>query len=122
MEEVLASHPDVAECAVIGVHDAMKGQLPLGFLVLKVGVKKSHEQILKEVVSLVRERIGPVAAFKTATIVKRLRRPVWQILRGHAENCRSRGVQMPATIDDPGILEEIEEDLTAIGYAKRVTR
>ncbi|HXP97801.1 MAG TPA: propionyl-CoA synthetase, partial [Telmatospirillum sp.] len=83
MEEVLASHPDVAECAVIGVHDAMKGQLPLGFLVLKVGVTKSHEQILKEVVSLVRERIGPVAAFKTATIVKRLPKTrSGKILRG----------------------------------------
>ncbi|HLN25165.1 MAG TPA: propionyl-CoA synthetase, partial [Patescibacteria group bacterium] len=83
MEEVLASHPDVAECAVIGVHDTMKGQLPLGFLVLKLGVTKSHEQIVKEVIQLVRERIGPVAAFKTATVVKRLPKTrSGKILRG----------------------------------------
>ncbi|PKU26650.1 propionyl-CoA synthetase [Telmatospirillum siberiense] len=120
MEEVLASHPDVAECAVIGVHDAMKGQLPLGFLVLKAGVTKSHDQILKEVVALVRERIGPVAAFKTATVVKRLPKTrSGKILRGTMQKIADHeAFKMPATIDDPGILEEIEEDLTAIGYAK----
>jgi propionyl-CoA synthetase len=120
MEEVLASHPDVAECAVVGVHDTMKGQLPLGFLVLKAGVTKSHEQILKEVVSLVRERIGPVAAFKTATIVKRLPKTrSGKILRGTMQKIADhQDFKMPATIDDPAILEEIEEDLTAIGYAK----
>ncbi|MDR3435867.1 propionyl-CoA synthetase [Telmatospirillum sp.] len=120
MEEVLASHPDVAECAVIGVHDTMKGQLPLGFLVLKAGVSKSHEQILKEVVTLVRERIGPVAAFKTATVVKRLPKTrSGKILRGTMQKIADHeDFKMPATIDDPAILEEIEEDLTAIGYAK----
>lgn len=120
MEEVLASHPDVAECAVIGVHDAMKGQLPLGFLVLKAGVTKSHEQILKEVVALVRERIGPVAAFKTATVVQRLPKTrSGKILRGTMQKIADHeAFKMPATIDDPAILEEIEEDLTAIGYAK----
>ncbi len=120
MEEVLASHPDVAECAVIGVHDTMKGQLPLGFLVLKAGVTKSNEQILKEVVQLVREKIGPVAAFKTATIVKRLPKTrSGKILRGTMQKIADReDYKMPATIDDPSILEEIEEDLTAIGYAK----
>jgi propionyl-CoA synthetase len=119
MEEVLASHPDVAECAVIGVHDAMKGQLPLGFLVLKLGVSKPHDQILKEVVALVRERIGPVAAFKTATIVKRLPKTrSGKILRGTMQKIADHeDYKMPATIDDPGILEEIEEDLVAIGYA-----
>ena len=120
MEEVLASHPDVAECAVIGVHDTMKGQLPLGFLVLKAGVKKPEEQILKEVVALVRERIGPVAAFKTATIVKRLPKTrSGKILRGTMQKIADhQDFKMPATIDDPAILEEIEEDLTRIGYAK----
>jgi propionyl-CoA synthetase len=119
MEEVLASHPDVAECAVIGVHDTMKGQLPLGFLVLKVGVSKPHAQILKEVVALVRERIGPVAAFKTATIVKRLPKTrSGKILRGTMQKIADhQEYKMPATIDDPAILEEIEEDLKAIGYA-----
>ncbi|MTJ80184.1 MAG: propionyl-CoA synthetase [Telmatospirillum sp.] len=120
MEEVLASHPDVAECAVVGVHDTMKGQLPLGFLVLKAGVTKSHDQILKEVVALVRERIGPVAAFKTATIVKRLPKTrSGKILRGTMQKIADHETfKMPATIDDPAILEEIEEDLTQIGYAR----
>ncbi len=120
MEEVLASHPDVAECAVVGVHDTMKGQLPLGFLVLKAGVTKPEEQILKEVVALVRERIGPVAAFKTATIVKRLPKTrSGKILRGTMQKIADHEeYKMPATIDDPVILEEIEENLTAIGYAK----
>jgi len=123
MEEVLASHPDVAECAVIGVHDTMKGQLPLGFLVLKAGVKKPEEQILKEVVALVRERIGPVAAFKTATIVKRLPKTrSGKILRGTMQKIADhQEFKMPATIDDPAILEEIEEDLTRIGYASART-
>ncbi|HVI52656.1 MAG TPA: propionyl-CoA synthetase [Candidatus Sulfotelmatobacter sp.] len=123
MEEVLASHPDVAECAVIGVHDTMKGQLPLGFLVLKAGVKKPEEQILKEVVALVRERIGPVAAFKTATIVKRLPKTrSGKILRGTMQKIADhQDFKMPATIDDPAILDEIEEDLTRIGYAKART-
>ena len=120
MEEVLASHPDVAECAVIGVHDTMKGQLPLGFLVLKAGVTKPEEQILKEVVTLVRERIGPVAAFKTATIVKRLPKTrSGKILRGTMQKIADHeDYKMPATIDDPGILDEIEDSLTAIGYAR----
>ena len=72
MEEVLASHNDVAECAVIGVADEMKGQVPLGFLVLKAGVNRPHEEIIREVVALVRERIGPVAFFKQAIVIKRL--------------------------------------------------
>ncbi len=120
MEEVLASHPDVAECAVVGVHDTMKGQLPLGFLVLKAGVTKPEEQIVKEVVALVRERIGPVAAFKTATIVKRLPKTrSGKILRGTMQKIAdSEEYKMPATIDDPAILDEIEENLSAIGYAK----
>ncbi|MBF0305926.1 MAG: propionyl-CoA synthetase [Alphaproteobacteria bacterium] len=120
MEEVLASHPDVAECAVIGAHDALKGQLPLGFLVLKAGVTKPDAQVVKEVVQLVRERIGPVAAFKSATVVNRLPKTrSGKILRGTMQKIAdNEDYKMPATIDDPGILPEIEEALTSIGYAK----
>src|SRR3546814_15824028 len=83
MEEVLASHPDVAECAVIGVADSLKGQLPLGFLVLKAGVDRPHDEIIQEAVALVRKAIGPVAAFKTAPVVDRLPKTRYgKILRG----------------------------------------
>ena len=120
MEEVLASHPDVAECAVIGVADQLKGQLPLGFICLKAGVTKSDEQIIAEVVKLVREKIGPVAAFKACTVVKRLPKTrSGKILRGTMQKIAdNQGFKMPATIDDPAILEEIEESLQGIGYAK----
>ena len=83
MEEVLAAHPDVAECAVVGVADEFKGQVPVGFVVLKAGVERRHEQIVAEVVQMVREQIGPVAAFKTATVVDRLPKTrSGKILRG----------------------------------------
>ncbi|CCG39974.1 propionyl-CoA synthetase [Magnetospirillum molischianum] len=120
MEEVLASHPDVAECAVIGVADQLKGQLPLGFVCLKAGVSKSHEQVIKEVVQLVRERIGPVAAFKTCTVVARLPKTrSGKILRGTMQKIAdNQDFKMPATIDDPAILDEIEESLESVGYAK----
>jgi propionyl-CoA synthetase len=119
MEEVLASHPDVAECAVIGVADQLKGQLPLGFVVLKAGVSKPHNEIVKELVALVRDRIGPVAAFKTATVVKRLPKTrSGKILRGTMQKIADRqDYKMPATIDDPAILGEIDEALTEVGYA-----
>ena len=121
MEEVLASHPDVAECAVIGVHDALKGQVPLGFLVLKAGVERPMEKIVGEVVQLVRERIGPVAAFKTATVVKRLPKTrSGKILRGTMQKIADgQDYPMPATIDDPAILGEIDDALQGIGYAKK---
>ena len=120
MEEVLASHPDVAECAVIGVADPLKGQLPLGFLVLKAGVERPHEDIVREVVQLVRERIGPVAAFKTATVVHRLPKTrSGKILRGTMQKiANSDEWKLPATIDDPAILGEIEEALHGVGYAR----
>ena len=120
MEEVLAAHPDVAECAVIGVADKLKGQLPLGFLVLKAGVDRPHEEIVREVVKLVRERIGPVAAFKTATVVERLPKTrSGKILRGTMQKIADHDTwKMPATIDDPVILEEIEGALQGIGYAR----
>ncbi|MBC7951451.1 MAG: propionyl-CoA synthetase [Rhodospirillaceae bacterium] len=120
MEEVLASHPDVAECAVIGVADQLKGQLPLGFVCLKAGVTKPDAQVLKEIVALVRETIGPVAAFKSCTVVKRLPKTrSGKILRGTMQKIAdNQDYKMPATIDDPSILDEIEESLESIGYAK----
>ncbi|MDH3231997.1 MAG: propionyl-CoA synthetase [Alphaproteobacteria bacterium] len=120
MEEVLAHHPDVAECAVIGVHDALKGQVPLGFLVLNAGVAREAGDIVSEAVSMVREKIGPVAAFKTATIVQRLPKTrSGKILRGTMQKIAdSEAYKAPATIDDPAILPEIEDALKQIGYAK----
>ena len=119
MEEVLSDHPDVAECAVIGVADSLKGQLPLGFLVLNAGVNRDHGEIIKEVVQMVRDRIGPVAAFKTATVVARLPKTrSGKILRGTmAKIADSEEYRAPATIDDPAILDEITEALKGIGYA-----
>ena len=120
MEEVLSAHPDVAECAVIGVHDAMKGQVPLGFLVLKSGVDRPHEEIVKEVVQMVRDRIGPVASFKTATVVQRLPKTrSGKILRGTMQKIAdSAEYKAPATIEDPGALGDIETALKGLGYAK----
>lgn len=109
MEEVCASHPDVAECAVIGVADALKGQVPAGFLVLKSGVSRESSIVEQEVVTLVRERIGPVAAFKTVLCVKRLPKTrSGKILRGTMQKIADReDWKMPATIDDPAVLDEI---------------
>ena len=119
MEEVLAAHPDVAECAVIGVHDELKGQLPVGFLVLKAGVERSSEEIVAEVVKMVRGQIGPVAAFKQATVVKRLPKTrSGKILRGTMSKIADGAdYKVPATIDDPAILDEITDSLRGIGYA-----
>ena len=120
MEEVLASHPDVAECAVIGAADNLKGQVPLGFLVLKAGAQRTHGEVVTEVVDLVRDRIGPVAAFKTATVIKRLPKTrSGKILRGTMQKIADgENYKVPATIDDPAILDEIGEALRALGYAK----
>jgi propionyl-CoA synthetase len=119
MEEVLASHPDVAECAVIGVADELKGQLPLGFVVLKAGVDRSHSEIVTEAARLVRERIGPVAAFKTAAVVERLPKTrSGKILRGTMRRIADGDeYTTPATIDDPAILDEIADALHGLGYA-----
>jgi propionyl-CoA synthetase len=124
MEEVLASHPDVAECAVIGVADSLKGQVPLGFLVYKAGVKRAPEEVVGEVVKLVRDRIGPVAAFKTATVVVRLPKTrSGKILRGTMQKIADSEVyKTPATIDDPAILDEIAAALGKLGYAKENKR
>lgn len=119
MEEVLTDHPDVAEAAVLGVDDDLKGQVPVGFLVLNAGVEKDHDDIAKEVVQMVRDRIGPVASFKTATVVKRLPKTrSGKILRGTIQKIANKQeYKTPATIDDPAILDEIREALSKIGYA-----
>ena len=120
MEEILSDHKDVAECAVLGVDDALKGQVPIGFVVLKAGVTRPHEEIIKEVVQMVRDRIGPVASFKTATVVKRLPKTrSGKILRGTIQKIAdNKEWKMPATIDDPVCLDEISQALNTIGYAK----
>ena len=120
MEEVLAAHPDVAECAVIGVADTLKGQMPLGFLCLNAGVERSTDDIVREVVTDVRGKIGPVAAFKLACVVERLPKTrSGKILRATmAKIADSEPFKMPATIDDPAILDEIKVALQGLGYAK----
>ena len=118
MEEVLAAHSDVAECAVIGVADQLKGQLPVGFLVLKVGADGGDGKVVDEVVQMVRNQIGPVAAFKKAVVVQRLPKTrSGKILRGTMRKIADgEEAKAPATIDDPAILGEISEALTTIGY------
>ncbi|MEX4008370.1 propionyl-CoA synthetase [Neoaquamicrobium sediminum] len=117
MEEVVAEHPDVAECAVVGIADPMKGQVPCGFVVLNAGVAREGPEIEKEIVALVRERIGPVAAFKSVVTVKRLPKTrSGKILRGTMQKIADKeGWTMPATIDDPAILDEIEAALKGRG-------
>jgi propionyl-CoA synthetase len=119
VEEVLAAHPDVAECAVLGVADALKGQVPIGLLVLKAGVTRAPSSIAAEAVQMVRDRIGPVASFKTAIVVQRLPKTrSGKILRGTMRRiAESQDYKMPATIDDPAILGEIETALRGAGYA-----
>jgi len=120
MEEVLAAHPDVAECAVVGAADTLKGQVPLGFLVLKNGVDRAGTEIIAEVVKMVRDQIGPVAAFKEAVIIQRLPKTrSGKILRGTMQKIADgENYPMPATIDDPAILDEITVALLSIGYPK----
>jgi propionyl-CoA synthetase len=121
MEEVLASHPDVGECAVIGVADELKGQLPLGLLCLNRGCTRPHDEIVREAVQLVRDRIGPVAAFKLAVVVDRLPKTrSGKILRSTmARIADGRPWTMPATIDDPTTLDEIAAALRRLGYARQ---
>ncbi len=120
MEAVLAGHPDVAECAVIGAADQLKGELPLGLVVLKAGVNRDRAEIAKELVAKIRDEIGPVAAFKTVVVVERLPKTrSGKILRGTMKSIADgKDYRMPATIDDPAILDEIGAALSAIGYAK----
>ena len=120
IEEVLANHPDVAECAVIGVSDNLKGQLPVGFLCLTAGVDRDHMIIETECLEMVRKQIGPVAAFKNALVVDRLPKTrSGKILRGTmVKIANNEEFKLPATIDDPVILQEIKDALIKIGYAK----
>ena len=122
MEEVLASHPDVAECAVIGAADQLKGEVPVGLVVLKSGVDRPEEVIDRELVALVREKIGPVADFKKVVVVERLPKTrSGKILRGTMKRIADgQDFNMPATIDDPAILDEITAKLQTIGYAHHV--
>lgn len=119
MEEVLAGHPDVAECAVIGVADALKGQTPLGFLCLNRGTTRDPAEVIRECVALMRERIGPVADFKRALVIERLPKTrSGKILRGTmVKIADGQTFKAPATIDDPAILDEIAVALRSIGYA-----
>ena len=123
MEEVLAAHPDVAECAVVGVADELKGQIPLGFIVLKAGAQRTHDEITREVVHMVREQIGPVASFKHAIVVARLPKTrSGKVLRSTMQKIADdQPYNMPATIDDPDILGEIGHALQSAGYAKSLT-
>ena len=118
IEEVLGAHNDVAECAVIGVADELKGEVPCGFIVLKAGVTKPSAEIEKEIVALVRDKIGPVAAFKLAITVNRLPKTrSGKILRGTMKKIADKEPwTMPATIDDPAVLDEIGVALKGRGY------
>jgi len=119
MEEILSGHPDVAECAVVGIKDDLKGEVPCGFIVLKAGVNRHPVEIEKEVIALVREKIGPVAAFKLVITVNRLPKTrSGKILRGTMKKIADREAwTMPATIDDPMILDEITSAMKARGLA-----
>ncbi len=119
MEEILANHPDVAECAVIGVADSLKGQVPLGFVVLNAGAERDEAELVAELVVRVRQELGPVAAFKHACVVKRLPKTrSGKILRGIMRRIADgEEYRFPATIEDPDVLPEIEAALRGLGYA-----
>jgi propionyl-CoA synthetase len=121
MEEVVATHPDVAECAVIGVHDSLKGQLPLGLVVLKSGVNKEPDVVRRELSRMVRNTIGPIACYKETCVVKRLPKTrSGKILRGTMRRIADgQTYSVPSTIDDPAALGEIEDALKQVGYAQR---
>jgi propionyl-CoA synthetase len=121
MEEVLSGHPDVAECAVVGAADQLKGQVPIGMVVLKSGVSRNDSEIVGELVHLVRKKIGPMAAFKDAMVIKRLPKTrSGKILRGTVQKIADGEVyKVPATIDDPAILDEITDALKTIGYPRK---
>lgn len=120
MEEVVANHPDVAECAVLGVNDSLKGEVPIGFLVLKAGAQKQPDEIVSDVVQSVRAEIGPIACFKKAAVVDRLPKTrSGKILRGTIRKiANGEEYKMPSTIDDPAVLGEMETAVKTIGYGK----
>jgi propionyl-CoA synthetase len=121
MEEVVAQHEDVAECAVIGAHDTLKGQLPVGLVVLKAGVARGEDELKKELVQMIRNEIGPIACFKEAVVVSRLPKTrSGKILRSTMRKIAdAQPYTMPSTIDDPSILGEVEEAFQKIGYARK---
>ena len=121
MEEIISNHPDVAECAVFGADDQMKGQLPVGFFVVKAGVTRPGDEIKAELVKMVRESIGPIACFRDACQVPRLPKTrSGKILRGTMRSiANSKDYKVPSTIDDPTILNEITDTLKKMGYAKK---
>jgi propionyl-CoA synthetase len=120
MEEIIATHKDVAECAVFGVEDGLKGQVPVGLVVLKTGIDKGEEELQQDLVKMIREEIGAIACFKQAVIVKRLPKTrSGKILRGTMRKIAdSKKYSVPSTIDDPAILDEVKEALKKMGYAK----
>jgi len=121
LEEVLAGHADVAECAVIGVADELKGEVPLGLVVLKLGVGRAQEDIIAELIRLVREKVGPVASFKVATVVNRLPKTrSGKIVRGTIKKMADGAeYRIPPTIEDATVIDEIRENLSALGYPKK---
>ncbi len=121
MEEIISNHPDVAECAVFGADDQLKGQLPVGFFVVKAGVTRDGNEIKDELVKMVRESIGPIACFRDACQVARLPKTrSGKILRGTMRSiANNKDYKMPSTIDDPVILDEITDTLTQMGYVKK---
>jgi propionyl-CoA synthetase len=118
MEEVISKHPDVAECAVVGAADDFKGQLPLGFVVLKDGVHKTEAMIVAEIAKMIRDEIGAVACFKQALVVDRLPKTrSGKVLRATIRKIADgQAYSVPSTIDDPNALKELEERVKAIGY------
>jgi propionyl-CoA synthetase len=120
MEEIAGTHPDVAEAAVIGVDDALKGESPMGFVVLKSGANRDNNEVVAELVQLIRKQIGPVAAFKIATVVARLPKTrSGKILRGTMRSIADgKEWNMPSTIEDESVLVEITEAINALGYPK----
>jgi propionyl-CoA synthetase len=121
MEEIIANHPDVAECAVIGVHDELKGQLPVGLVVLKAGVSRSEHDIRNEIIQMVRNEIGPIACFRTAVIVPRLPKTrSGKILRSTMRRIADGTEYItPSTIDDPATLVEVKDAMQISGYAQK---
>jgi propionyl-CoA synthetase len=121
MEEVLSRHPDVAECAVVGAADDLKGQVPVGFVVLKAGVTRTKDEIVSDVVQMVRHDIGPIASFKKAVVVNRLPKTrSGKVLRGTMRKIADgEDYSVPSTIDDPAVLDEIGVALIGIGYGKK---
>jgi propionyl-CoA synthetase len=121
MEEILANHPDVAECAVLGVHDGLKGQVPVGFVVLKADAERDHDELVAELVQMVREQLGAIASFKSAVVVERLPKTrSGKILRGTMRSIADgESYKVPSTIDDPAILPEIEAAVGSMGYGRK---